>query len=350
MRLLFRSFAGLIFILLLAGIFLFINHRNYIALAQAVNIKISSRIIPAFQIGKNDRSEFGNLKYTSGIEYWSDNETLGGISGFRILGEGKKFLSVSDKGNWFTGSIARDETGKITGISDAKIAPLRNKKGHPITTKSSGDAEGLEIVGDRVLVSFERNSRILNYKLDLDYLASRAKDFRPSIRKIKLPYNGGLEAITKLAPLDNSKLSKIDIAVFSENSRDSNGNIRGFISKKKKWHGFTVRENGGYKITDTTLLPDGNILILERQYSLATGAQIRIRKIPASDIEPGALLDGEIVFEADKKFQIDNFEGMSAWVSEENKTMLTIVSDDNFSFLQRNLLLEFELLSEKTGD
>ncbi|MCP4072463.1 MAG: hypothetical protein GY742_12095 [Hyphomicrobiales bacterium] len=346
----YKSLAGLILIVLLTGIFLFIYHRNHTALAHAVRIKIDSRIIPTFQIDKNDRTRFGDLRYSSGIEYWSENESLGGISGFRILDGGRNFLSVSDHGNWFTGSIARDETGKIIGIRDAKIAPLRNKKGNPITTKSSGDAEGLEIVGDRVLVSFERKSRILNYKLDLDHLASRAKDFRPSIKKVKLPYNSGLEAITKLEPLDNSRLSKIDIAVFSESSLDANGNIQGFISKKKKWHEFTVRENGGYKITDTTLLSDGNILILERQYSLITGVQIRIRKIPVSDIEPGALLDGEIIFEADARFQIDNFEGMSVWVNEENKTMLTIASDDNFSPLQRNLLLEFELLSEKTGD
>ena len=36
-------------------------------------------------------------------------------------------------------------------------------------------------------------------------------------------------------------------------------------------------------------------------------------------------------------------EGLSVHL-EEGRTILTLISDDNFSFLQRTLLLEFELL------
>ncbi len=324
------------------------------AFGNDLAIKIEAKAIDNFQVGANNKTRFGQLKYLGGIEYWSDNDALGGISGIRLLPGGNRFLSVSDKGKWFSGTIKRDRTGKITGISNAKIAPLLDKKGKVITSKKKGDAEGIEIFNDRVLVSFERKSRIYNYKLDLEHLASKPKSFRPLIKKIKLPNNNGLEAITLLErqsfsaqssqEVGSAKLSGTKIAVFSEHSLDKNGNIRGFISAKKKWQEFAVKASDDFKITDATLLPDGDILILERKFSLPTGPLIRIRRLSVADIKPGALVDGETIFYADSRFQIDNLEGISAWIDGQCRTVLTIVSDDNFSFLQRNLMLEFELL------
>jgi hypothetical protein len=338
-----KSSIGLLFVAFLAGMFLLMQHRSHDALAQVVTINIDSKAITDFQIGNTVNKKFGSLRYSSGIVFWSENEALGGISGIRILDGGNRFLSVTDKGNWVTGSIERHNSGKIVGISSVRIAPLRDKKGNPFISEKNGDAEGLEIVGDRVLVSFERNSRILNYQLDLDKLASPGKNFRRSIRKIKLPNNSGLEAISILEPPSASGLATADIVVFSENSLDAKGNIRGFISKKNKWKEFTVQEKGGYKITDATLLPGGDIVILERQFSLISGVRIRIRKLLVAEIVPGAAIDGKTLFEADSRFQVDNLEGISAWLNDSNQTMLTIVSDNNFSPLQRNLLLEFEL-------
>jgi len=343
MRILINSGVGFLLVVLLAGILLFMQHRNHDALAQAATINIDAKAIPDFEIGNSVNKKFGSLLYSGGIVFWSENEALGGISAIRMLDGGNRFLAVTDKGNWVTGSIERDSSGKIVGIKSARIAPLRDNKGKPFRSKKNGDAEGMEIVGDRVLVSFERNSRILKYKLDFNKLDSSGKKFRSSIRKIKLPNNSGLEAISVLQSSGALKLAKTEIVVFSENSLDAKGNIRGFISKGNKWKQFTVREKGGYKITDATLLPDGELLILERQFSLISGVRIRIRKLPVKEIVPGALLDGDILFEADSRFQVDNLEGISAWRNGNNQTMLTIVSDNNFSSLQRNIMLEFEL-------
>jgi hypothetical protein len=58
----------------------------------------------------------------------------------------------------------------------------------------------------------------------------------------------------------------------------------------------------------------------------------------------GATVDGEILLEADLLYQIDNMEGLSVTVDPDGTPRLTIVSDDNHSILQRNLLLEFRLV------
>ncbi len=42
-------------------------------------------------------------------------------------------------------------------------------------------------------------------------------------------------------------------------------------------------------------------------------------------------------------YQIDNMEGLDIWTRADGATMLSLMSDDNHSILQRNLYLEFRL-------
>jgi hypothetical protein len=92
------------------------------------------------------------------------------------------------------------------------------------------------------------------------------------------------------------------------------------------------------------LLPSGDLLILERKFSWLGGIGIRIRRIALAQIAPGALVDGPAIFTADLADEIDNMEGIDAHVTAEGDTVLTMISDDNFSLLQRNLLLQFTLV------
>jgi len=92
------------------------------------------------------------------------------------------------------------------------------------------------------------------------------------------------------------------------------------------------------------VLLGGDVLVLERKFSWAAGVGIRIRRIPLESIAPGALVDGPSIFDADLGQEIDNMEGIDAHVTAEGDTVLTMVSDDNFSLIQRTLLLQFTLV------
>jgi hypothetical protein len=46
------------------------------------------------------------------------------------------------------------------------------------------------------------------------------------------------------------------------------------------------------------------------------------------------------------RYQIDNMEGLSIHVDSAGDTVLTLISDDNFSILQRTVLLQFKLVDE----
>jgi hypothetical protein len=54
-------------------------------------------------------------------------------------------------------------------------------------------------------------------------------------------------------------------------------------------------------------------------------------------------VDGPVIFEADFRYQIDNMEALSVHRSPSGALILTLLSDDNYSPLQRTLLLQFVL-------
>jgi len=68
-----------------------------------------------------------------------------------------------------------------------------------------------------------------------------------------------------------------------------------------------------------------------------------MRRIRTGDIKPDATVDGEELITAGYGRQIDNMEGVDAFKAADGSTHLILVSDDNHSLLQRNLMLEFKL-------
>jgi hypothetical protein len=84
-------------------------------------------------------------------------------------------------------------------------------------------------------------------------------------------------------------------------------------------------------------------LLLERRFSITGGVGMQVRRIEAEDIRPGTTVDGPVLLEADFGYQIDNMEGIDAVAMDDGTTSIFLVSDDNHSLLQRNLLLEFRL-------
>jgi hypothetical protein len=130
---------------------------------------------------------------------------------------------------------------------------------------------------------------------------------------------------------------------MSERGLDASGNLIAFLVGGSTPGQFSVRRSEEFDISDATLLPAGDLLILERKFSWLSGIGIRIRRIPLKSVAPGAVIDGPSIFEADLANEVDNMEGIDAHVTEEGETVLTMVSDDNFSPIQRTLLLQFTL-------
>jgi hypothetical protein len=109
---------------------------------------------------------------------------------------------------------------------------------------------------------------------------------------------------------------------------------------------FTVKRIGDFDASDCALLGSHDLLLLERSYSVVKGVAMRIRKLSLDDIKPGAVVDGPVLIAADLGYQIDNMEGIGVHRNAVGETIVTLISDDNFSVLQRTLLLQFALVEE----
>ena len=305
---------------------------------SSVNVK--SRPIAAFDLRDPARIRFGSLEFRSGLVLTSSFKEFGGLSALRLGTNGDSFIALSDKGHWFTGNIIYD--GKaMTGLANVKSAPLLGEDGRPIQSRGWFDSESLAVDGTTLYVGLERVNRILRFDFAQGGIASRGHELIVPPAIAKLPYNKGLEALTfvpKDLPLAGT------LVAISERGLDRAGNILGFLIGGPEPGQFTVRRTNDFDVSDCALLPSGDLLLLERKFSLVSGVGIRVRRIAFSALKPGAVIDGPSIFDADLGHEIDNMEGLDVHRDGDGDLVLTMISDDNFSMLQRTLLLQFKLV------
>jgi hypothetical protein len=303
-------------------------------------IEVNARPIPFFDTREHSRVRFGALEYRSGLVLTSRFPGFGGLSGLRLDARGERFISVSDKGSWFTGRIVY-RGREMTGLDGVEAAPILGPDGRPITARGWYDAEALALDGSLAYVALERVNQVLRFDFSKGFTRSRGEVVALPAAARKLPNNKGLEALVmvpKGLPLAGTLIA------ISERGLDRDGNIIGFLVGGPTPGQFSVRRLNNFDVSDAVLLPSGELLVLERSFSWLAGVAIRIRRVALKSIVPGAVVDGPSIFDADLGHEIDNMEGIDAHVTAEGDTVLTMVSDDNFSMLQRTLLLQFKLV------
>ena len=308
-------------------------------IAAPLAIEIRSERITAFDVRDHSRRQFGLLEFRGGLVLRSPYQNFGGLSAIRVAADGAHFIALSDKGAWFRGRLLYEGT-RPSGIADAEMAPMLGSNGKPLAARGWYDTESIAVDGDTLYVGIERVHQIVRFNYGKEGLLARGRpiELPPALRS--LPANRGLEALAfvpKGLPLAGTLIA------ISERALDEAGNIGAFLIGGPTPGGFAVKRNSNYDITDAALLPGGDVLLLERRFGWDSGLGVRMRRIALADIKPGALVDGPILFDADLGYEIDNMEGLSVHRSASGETVLTLVSDDNFSTVQRTLLLQFML-------
>jgi len=306
-------------------------------------IDVQATPIEAFDPRDEAKTRFGQLEFRGGLALTSSDQAFGGISALTLEPDGTHFLSVTDHGSWLRGRVVY-RGGRPTGIADAEMAPILGADGKPLASHGWYDTESLAQGSDGMFYAgIERVEQIMRFDIRRDGLRARGQPIAVPPDFKTFTYNKSLECLA--APPMRAPLAGGLIAV-TEHSLDDADNHRAFVLKGGQVVRFSVKRSDDFDVSDCTILPPADLLLLERRISPLLGFAIRIRRLHLADIKEGALVDGAPLIVADLGYQIDNMEGIAVHRNADGEIIITLVSDDNFSVIQRNLLLQFALVGE----
>lgn len=336
-------FAVLVLLAAAVGTFAVAQGLRY---AQAPE-KIEVRAFPITAFDNRDptRVRFGALEFRGGLELTSGVSAFGGISGL-LMPDHEHIVAITDHGSWLKARLVYDD-GRLTTLAKTEMAPLLGANGTPLAAKKANDAESITRIGDDVFVGIERVERIVRFDYGKVGFAARGTDIRVPADFKSFARNAGLECLVAPQP---GQPNAGKLVAITERSLDAAGNHRAFVLDPNAKVGnagvlrFSVQRSDDFDITDCAVLPPGDLLILERRFSPARGVAMRMRRLPLDAIADGALVNGQVLIEADLGYQIDNMEGIAVTRNAAGETIITVVSDDNFSPIQRNLILQFTLV------
>jgi hypothetical protein len=289
------------------------------------------------------RDAVGPLRYRGGLWLRSNDPRFGGLSDLRVSPDGARLFAVSDCGQGLTASLSYDAAGRLVGVGDARIVALVGRGGGEATMGGS-DAESL-VLGQGLEVGFEGRARIEAYRLQPPF-AGPARPL-PFPKDVGLcARNGGLEAMGDLG--DGLRF------LVCEARRGASSTVPAWIGRGVAWRerDYALTFEGGwagepFRPTGAALLPDGDLLVLERRFP-PIGA--RLGRLPRASLDgTGVLAPVEIArFEA--PLTLDNFEGVETRRDAAGHTLVYLLSDDNNCAKntgnparQRTLLLMFAL-------
>jgi hypothetical protein len=310
--------------------------------------RIPMQTLPiALLVGDPSVEHVGKLDYRGGLYLHSTDKRFGGLTGLIVSDDGSQMLAVSEGGYWFTADLVTKD-GRLADLRGAKLAPMLDGEGKPLD-KRSGMAKAVTPAGplglkDALYVSFERKHRVLRYPFGQDGFAARPQAVEMPDETRLLTVTGGIQG---LAMLDGETLF-----AQSEDARDRMYDLQGWVIPLAKdagaKHGVLfLNASGAFKPTDLSALPGGDVFLLERSFSASEGAAMQIRRLKRPQIEPLAVLDGEILARLDVHYSIDNMEGLAVRKGPAGETLLYVLSNDNFNGLQRTVLLEFALAASR---
>lgn len=278
----------------------------------------------------------GRLTWLNGIRLSSKHWLFGGFSGLEISPDGTKLLTASDRATWWTATLTLRD-GVPVGIGENALHDMPDAQGQALENEDA-DAEGMAVAKDgSIYVSFERHHRIVHYVApDPGGFSLTEPTLLPSPPELAgAPNNAGIEA---LALLDDGTLFAL-----TESYRVEPGYNRGWLVRDGKWEAFDYKRTEPYDVTDAKQLPNGDLLVLERRFSVLGGLGARLCVIAGATIRPGARLECRTVADMQPPHPIDNMEGLAVRVNEKGETIVYMISDDNFSGMQRTVLLVFRL-------
>lgn len=300
-------------------------------------ITVFSQTVP---LDPRDRkaARVGELEFRGGVALRSTDPRFGGFSGIHVSTDGRSLLAISDRGNWMRLALRYDRAGRLVGVADAEIGALIGEDGNALTGPDA-DAEGFTVMPDgSMLVAFERRHRILHYPEANPPFSKPPTEYPTPESLQQAPPNAGLEAIVHMG--------RGFIVAITERLSAGGGAVAAWVGRNGLWEPFAYVRKPGLRVTDATLLPRGDLLVLEHRYSIETGSVVRFVRVPRNLIAPNRRVEGQEMALMEPPLTTDNFEGVSVRRGVPGEALVYVMSDDNFNPLQRTILMMFAIKEE----
>src|SRR4029453_526847 len=94
---------------------------------------------------------------------------------------------------------------------------------------------------------------------------------------------------------------------------------------------FTLARHDEFDVTDVALLPDGNLLLLERSFNgLFPG--MSLSRFPIAELKPGAVIKPVPIFETTlPRDNIENMQGLAVHLTASGETRSTHIAASNYN-------------------
>lgn len=253
---------------------------------------------------------------------------FGGFSAIAVAGG--RVLLLSDGGNLLQFAI---RSGHLQG---ARSNYLRDGPGTG-WQKQDRDSESMTLdpVTGRAWVGFERVNAIWRYTPGF----ARGEAFSTPAAMHGWRANSGAESLVRLR--DGR------FVVIAERARGG-GARKGLIfsgdptARNTVLTAFGYMPPTSYNPSDAAVLPNGDLLILNRRWQFPLRFSAKLTLIPAHAIRAGTIVAGRVVATLPSSLVDENCEGL-AISRERGRTMVWIVTDNDTTPLRRTLLMKFRL-------
>lgn len=311
------------------------------AFAAEPPLALNAKSVPiADNIAVGDR--IGKLRFLGMLEIPSitiNDVKLAQLSDIAWDDNAGILYAVGDKGSLFhLHPVLRG--GVLVDVKLSRAVQLRELKTNKPLRYKRADAEGLSLVtrgngarAGELLVSFERFPRIVRYRPDGYPIGEHPLPPPLNNPKAYSQENRMLEAICS-----DSRYGMLTMAERPLKG-ESAGFNRLYSMNGKSWR---YRSSDDNRVVSLSCAGNGDVLVLETDFGVRFWrSQVRLKHVRLTDTGDGPL-EAHTLFtlDAGDGYQIDNFEG----IAHHRGRRYFLVSDDNEFFMQRTLLLYFELV------
>jgi hypothetical protein len=273
----------------------------------------------------------GALTFLGAWELNSDNSDFGGISALMALNDGR-FIGVSDAGTLIGFGLSQNDRA-----DRPFIAPLPGTTG-PRVGYEDRDSEGIayDPASGQFWVSYEGKHAVRRFtpsfsRIDGKFTAAEMRQWGE---------NSGAETIVRMP--------RGRFAVFSEGMDMPDGSYMALlfsgdpVEPGSSYFAFGYRPPAGYKPTDAAMLPNGKMLVLNRRIAFPQGFSAKLTLLDPRGFRRGQTVTGKLLATLAAPLLVDNMEGVA--VTQQNeRTIVWMISDNNFNIWQRTILMKFAL-------